>query len=150
MPSPSEYSPGDVVRYLLIQLGQGVYPSPTGRGDVWPVYKDKEAAQPDNLIKVTDTAGQDDGRTMPDGEPVAHFGFQVMVRAVDNPTGWAKANEIRTALAGVTRLVVAVDDQRYLVQAVVKIGQVLPLGEEVPVSKRNLFTLNALLSYRKL
>ena len=146
----TDHSPADIVRWLMVRAGVGTDPTVSG---AWPVWVSKEPTTPDNLIKVSDTQGVDGSRSMVDGDQIAWNGFQVMVRAVDHPTGWQKVNAIRTAFltdANFKRTVVTVEGQRYAVQAVVRVGQVIPLGEEKPVSSRNLFTLNAMLSYRKL
>lgn len=152
----TEHSPADIVRWLMVRAGVGSDPTtndnPVANAN-WPVWVSKEPTIPDNLIKVSDTQGVDGSRSMVDGDQIAWNGFQVMVRAVDYPTGWQKVSAVRTAFLtdpNFQRTVVTVAGVRYAVQAIVKVGQVIPLGEEKPVSSRNLFTLNAMLSYRKL
>ncbi len=142
-------SPAEIVRALLILLGLGTDPSPwsTGVGNPWPVIVEGEPNAPDNLLKVTDTVGHDDGRNMTEGEVNYHHGFQIKVRSSDHPTGYAKTDSIRTAIAtavGGTSVTVGV--HTYQVWCVAHIGPVLPIGKETPSSKRSLFTLNATLS----
>lgn len=138
-------SPAEIIRQLLIDLGLATAAS------TWPVFATGEPASPDNCITVTDTVGTSDGRSMIDGELYTHFGFQVRVRSTDHDTGWLKAAVIRTHLArSVYQRTVAMDIQRYFIQAITNIGQVLPLGKEVAVSKRSLFTVNATVPIRVL
>lgn len=142
------HSPADVVRWLLVALGLGTDPE---GGDSWPVFAAGEPDSPDNCITVFDTVGTDDGRVMVTGEAVRHPGIQVRVRAKNHATGWAKADAIRTALAQSVYLeAVAVGGNHYLLHSASKIGNVLALGKESPVSKRSIFTLNCQVSVKQL
>ena len=150
-------SPSDIVRQLLLTLGLGAiaaYANGAYTGQPWPIFAANEPASPDNVITVYDTTGQSDGRTMPDGEECTHYGIQLRVRAVDEPTGWPVANNLRNALA---RLVpspptgtnyVTLGPNNYTVWAFAGIGNVIPLGKETPSSARFLFTVNALVAIR--
>lgn len=141
-------SPADILRWLLVYLVQGTDPADA---DAWPVYVSSEPNQPDNCITVYDTQGQDDGRSMRDGELYAHPGFQVLVRSQDHVAGWQKATAIRTALAmEVLRLTLAVGPSTYLIQCISHIGQVLAIGKDAPSSKRSLFTVNGMVSVEQL
>lgn len=138
------FSPADIVRHLMINLNLGVLPSTRSSGDpTWPIFSDKEPSVPDDCITVKDTTGTSDGRRMVDGFPQAHFGLQVRVRAVDKNAGWRKAVAIRTLLSTSVRMTaVAIGSDTYNVAAVTHMGQVIPLGDETPQSKRKVFTLN--------
>lgn len=141
------HSPADVVRWLLIGLGVGTDPS---LSSAWPINADKEAATPDNVITIYDTAGRDDGRSMIDGELFYHYGLQVRVRAVDHVTGWPKADQIRVTMAQqVYGNSVTIGTSTYRVHCIAKIGEVLRLGQEVGSSKRSLFTINATVALRQ-
>jgi hypothetical protein len=141
------HSPADILAQVLVDIGQGSSPS-NNPLQAWPVYTTGEPNAPDNCITVKDTVGQDDGRTMPDGEPMFHPGFQIRLRATDEATGYAKANAIRTALSQILNRTVTIGSNNYFVNCVVRIGQVLPLGKDTPHTKRSLFTLNAMLVVR--
>ncbi len=146
-------SPAEVIRAVLIGLGLGSDPSSwsAGAGSPWPVLVEGEPNVPDNLIVVTDTTGQDDGRAMFDGELFTHYGFQVKVRSADHPTGWLRADLIRQQMAqDVYGLAVVIDSSTYLVWAITHIGNVLPLGKDVGSSKRSLFSINAMAPIRQL
>ena len=147
-----------VIRQLLLDLGLGVaasYSDNKYTGQAWPVFNDGEPASPDNCITVYETQGQDDGRDMISGEQMTHVGFQIRVRAVDQPTGRPKINTIRTGLStqvgygliGSQRYV-TVGSNRYTVWAIAGIGNVITVGKESPSSTRFIFTLNALAAIR--
>jgi hypothetical protein len=164
-------SPAEVVCALLVALGQGPdWPGlatdpdqtkPSDKPPSWPAFDGKEPGMPDNCITVRDTSGRAGGRTMIDGEQRYHYGFQVRVRAGGDLTqpdadiwklGWRKVTTIRAALAMTqyANLIVTYDGHNYDVHAVVGIGPALSLGYDNPQSKRELFTLNALLVFRQL
>ena len=148
------HSPSEVVRQLLVDLGLGVdgtWAANEYTGAAWPVSASGELDKPDNTITVYDTAGRGLGRGMAGGELNQNFGFQVRVRATTHRIGWVKADTIQRTLAEDVKLrQVNVAGTRYLVWAVVGIGQVLPIGTEVPKSKRKLFTLNAMATIKQL
>lgn len=136
-------SAADVIRHLLIQMGHGVLPSTRVVGTPWPISASKELPSPDETITVKNTQGSDDGRMMGNGRLVYHYGMQVRIRALDEQTGWVKAETLRAALAeSVKRTVVAVGANSYKVHAVTHIGPVIPIGDETPQSKRKVFTIN--------
>lgn len=135
-------SAADIVRVLLIDLGQGVRASTRGDGTPWPITTGKELPKPDEVITVKDTQGTDDGRIMIDGSLVYHYGLQIRIRSMDERTGYTKAETVRTALAAVRRRVATVNGSGYKVHAITHIGPVLPIGDEAPQSRRKVFTLN--------
>lgn len=141
-------SPSDILRYLIIDITEGSLPvagklyAPTD----WPVFNDVEPPLPDNCITTFDTTGTDDGRIMLTGEIVHHTGFQIRVRAQDKETGWLKANAIQISLMeSVRRVSLTINTRTYLIHCIAKMGDILSLGKESPTSKRNLFTLNAVM-----
>lgn len=142
------HSPADILRTALVALGQGTEPSSHG---AWPLFATGEPSSPDNAVTVFDTQGGSDGRAMGSGELFQHWGVQVRVRSVDHATGWHKTGAIRYALSTgcYQQGVVMTDSTTYLIHAVTNIGEVVALGKEVPSSKRNLFTLNAKVSVKR-
>lgn len=135
-------SPAEIVRQLLIDLNLGIFPI-AGSPLPWQAFVSGEPPSPDNCITVYDTAGTGDGRSMIDGEPFGHYGFQVRVRSKDYKTGWQKADAILTAMSAVLRRKVTVNSDVFFVQAITHISDIIPLGKEPSISKRNLFTINA-------
>lgn len=148
MPGALTHSPADVLRWLLIDLGQGSDPAD---GAAWPVFASAEPDSPDSCLTVYDTAGRDSGRSHPDGERAEHHGVQVRVRATSHREGYQKARAIALALdQDVYRDTVVIGDDAYRVWSVSRTGDVLVLGTNIPGSKRHLFTVNAVVSLRQL
>lgn len=133
------HSPAQIIQQMMIDLGEGTDGSPNNS---WPIFATVEPNDPDNCITVYDTQGTDDGRTMTDGRAEEHHGIQVRVRAYDHSTGYVKTKAIRNDFETLQNKQVSLDLQLYLVECVNKIGDVLPLGQDAPDSKRRAFTLN--------
>lgn len=141
-----DHAAGDIVRYLLINLGAGSLPesvtNPANR--VWPIYYPTEQDSPDNCITIQTTQGISTGRRMNDGKVTRNYGFQVRVRGTDDIVGLAKASSILEIMEETVKMnEVAIDSATYLVQAIVNIGDIIPIGTEAQ-SGRTLFTINAL------
>ena len=148
-------SPAKIIRKLIVDLGLATMPTQTPDADLWPAYYGKEPPKPDNCITVRTTDGGDYARVMVDGQILGPFGFQVRIRAKDEQTGWKKANDIQKGFAfNVLRRTVYIgptDNRRvYLIHAVSKIGDVLPIGADTPTSQRFIHTLNAVVNIRQL
>lgn len=147
------HSPADIIRAVLINRGLGSDPdlSPV---QSWPVYTGGEPNSPDNVITTFGTVGIDHGREMVNGEVLGPYGFQIRVRADSYQQGRDKIETIWEGLSelsgGVYNLTVNLSGDSYLVACIVRFGDILELGKEVPNSKRSLFTFNALINYRKL
>jgi hypothetical protein len=155
MPGVLTHTPAHVVRQLMVDLALGV--TPPGIVGQWPIFVRKEPDTPDDVITVYNTVGTDSGRTHFDGEVQEHHGIQVRIRGADEATAEAKTRAIHIALAQVFRVEVVVGSSTYLVQSIAQgsaIGLtgpagVNPLGYQPQVSKRSLFTINALVSVRQ-
>lgn len=142
------HSPADIIRRLLVTLGKGVLPS-AGTTSNWPIGL-VESDKPDNCITVYDTAGYQDGRLMVDGEQQEHPGVQIRIRSATRDVGYAKANAIAEALdKSVYDNALTIGSDEYLVHSVSRTGTVIDLGDEVGISKRRLFTINAVVTLRK-
>jgi hypothetical protein len=146
MPGVLLHSPADVIAQLLVEGGVGTDPAEDG---LWPVFATSEAVRPDNCITVYDTAGLDEGRDHSTLERAVHDGIQVRVRSVTPTVGFTKANVVALYLDAVQSMTVNLDGHRYVVNNVSRTGGVIPLGKDGPLGKRNLFTVNALVSLRK-
>jgi hypothetical protein len=131
---------------LLVELGLGEDPPSV----IWPIRVASEPDSPDNHITVFDTLGVTRGRTNPNGEVQLRHGFQIRVRSATHEVGYAKLNNIAIELDTVYQHVITIDASRYLVHAITQRGDIIPLGKEVPLAKRNLFTLNGFISVREL
>lgn len=148
MPGTLNHSPADIVREVLIQIGQGSDPD---LGDDWPVYESGEPDSPDNCVTVYDTQGRDDGRSMPDGERAEFHGIQVRIRSQTSKEGFVKARAMAIAMDTEVLLEeVDVDAYTYRVNSLNRTSDVLPLGKDSPGSKRSLFTINLVTSIRQI
>lgn len=140
------HSPGDIVRRALIAIGQGLDPPSTP----WPIYADAEPNSPDNVITVYGTSGNMDGRMMADGSWVVHHGIQVRIRSATPTAGFVKANAIAVAMdQSIYQQGITISGTSYLVHSISRKGEVIPLGKEEPGSKRNVFTINAVVVIKK-
>ena len=147
MSSSLDHSPADVVRWLLIDLSLGTDPGDEGS---WPIHASSEPDSPDNLIAVYDTAGVTGGRIQRTGETIEHRGIMVQVRGTGQPTAWAKAEAIKTALdESVDKSLVTVGSSDYIVYAITRHSGPVSLGRE-PSTNRFLFTINAVVALRQI
>lgn len=140
------HSQAEIVQQALRDLGFGTTPNAVP----WPVFCMKEPATPDNCVTTYNTQGTSDGRAMIDGELLDHLGIQIRVRGTDVPTVRAKLQAARTLIAGVYHQTVHVGSSAYFLRNFASIGQILYLGDESPVSKRQIGTLNATLAVDEL
>src|SRR4051812_21309002 len=102
MSLPLLHTAEEVLARAFIKLGLCAEPYAQSG---WPVYKGPGyPASPGEAVVVTGTPGAADGRLHNTGEAPVHYGVQVAVRAEDNPTGAAKAEALRQAMAESIRL----------------------------------------------
>lgn len=132
----------DIIRRMLVTLGQGTLPSANGS---WPIYAHNLPDTPDNAVVVYDTAGLLDGRSGADSVMEEHYGIEIMVRS-SGVTGYTKADAIAVAMDTVQNVSVTVDTTSYVVHAITRKSGVLKAGTETPTSKRYLFTVNAVVA----
>lgn len=147
------HSPAHIIRDLLVTLGLGTDPDDDGS---WPIFVSREPNTPDSVITLYNAASKSQGRRMVNGITVEHYGIQVRVRDASPTGGWVKANALAVALDQTIALDdVTVEDtdgtgsSTYKVYTVSRVGGILSLGKETPTSKRNLFTINALVALRQ-
>jgi hypothetical protein len=134
------HSPAEVIRQLLIDFDLGTLPSTNGE---WPVYSTREPDRKDQMIVTLDQLGFTSGRSMTSGASFDHHGIQIIVRAKDHRTGYARASRIReTLLRSVIRRTVVVDEVPYVVPCINKVSEVLTLGVDAPTTGRSRFSIN--------
>lgn len=142
----------DIVAQLLMDLGVGT--DPVDDLD-WPVFSTQEPDLPDDCITVYGTEGTKQGRNSFSGEVWMNPGVQLRVRSALPEKGGLKCKEIEEAIDGVYDRSVSLDPPTgtgtdvYLVHDVSRQGGAIPLGKESPSSRRNVFTINALVSLRQ-
>jgi hypothetical protein len=136
----TKHSPAEILQQLMkVAQAAGNVGDPT-----FQIYATLEPDLNDDTVTIYDTDGMSDGRSMIDGELWNHWGLQFRVRSSRHATTWTKANAIRNWLStGINMAVVLLGGSSYLVWCVTNIGQIIPLGKNVPQTKRSLCTINA-------
>lgn len=168
MPGLLLHSPARILMELLVDHGYGVDVDDDENG-AWPVFVSRSPDRPDNVIRVFDTAGVSHGDTQPDGERQEDYGFQIMIRAATHEVGYAKALAISVFLDALAREIVHIPElgtgsgtgtgtgtesgtgsafYEYLIHAVMRTTNVIAAGSDVPQGKRQVFTINGLVSLR--
>lgn len=138
------HSPADIVRYLLVDLARGSLPEDNTD---WPIFVSQEADSPDSCITVYDTSGIIEGRAQISGEIQEHYGIQIRVRAASPAVAYAKISEVSLWVdERIRNNLVLIDSSQYLVYAITRKGGINSIGKEVSASKRNLYTVNAIVS----
>ncbi len=120
-------SPADILRYSLI--GTGFCTDPTQNHD-WPGYVNYLPDVPDNAVMLTDIEGRMEGRIQRTGSIIEHPGIQIIVRALDQPTGWTKIRAICDQLDTVKKQLVPIGANTFTIVAVTRKGGIIPLGME--------------------
>ena len=140
------HSPADIIRYLLIELGQGTLPTDNG---TWPVFVSSEPNLPDQVITVYDTAGHYDGRSMRSGEMYTFHGMQLRIRGINHQDAFQKANDVAVAMdEQVNRMPITIDSSIYKIFGISRVSGPLNLGNEENTN-RILFTINAVAALRQ-
>ena len=149
MALPLLNSPADILRWLLIDMGLGSEPA-IPQVLPWPVFATNEPDEPENCLTCFDTEGQPDGRTQPDGEYQQHYGIQIRCRSGNHPTGYQQLQAIAIALdQTVNMATVLITPASYVVWVVDRRGDVIPIGKDVPKTKRSIFTVNVVAAIRR-
>lgn len=137
------YSPADIVRQLLVDLGLT-----EESGSSWPAYVSFLPELPHEAICVYDTAGNPDGRLMEDGTRIEHPGIQIRVRGRTYLDAWQKANSIALALDIMGQILIALYGMStYLIHNVSRTGTVISAGVDDRDDRRRYhFTINAVMT----
>jgi hypothetical protein len=142
-----EDSPAAVITAYLINEGK-MY---ADTSNTWPMYV---SSLPDG-INVVDNAGAaydtlpvKDGRLM-SGSLILHHGVQIKMRSVVYDDGWDKMQEIVSLLDTVVNELVTVGSNTYVISSISR-NPVFPLGVEPGTKRRNLFTVNLLVTMRQI
>jgi hypothetical protein len=149
MSLPLLHQTAKIVQALFVQKGWGTDPNASPLGP-WPVARGKELPSPDSTMTIYTTGGTDDGRSMIDGERFRHLAVQVRFRAQTDDDVCLKGEEVKRLMdEDCYQESVTVGAAVYFVQCFANVGDLLPLGDESPTSKRRLVTLNARVSLRR-
>lgn len=143
-------SPASILAaYIIDELEKMTDPSDK---DNWPLYI---SSMPDgtnvktNCGVIYDTTGTADGRLMIGLVPL-HPGIQLRIRASSYEVGYAKIEDIASALDEVTNESITIAAGEYEIRNVSRTSPVASLGLEEGTKRRYLFTVNFLLTIKKL
>lgn len=143
-----EHSPAELLRRSLVLGGLGVLRStnPTG---AWPIYVGHMPDAPDEAMCLYDTSGFAQGRVLHAGDPtlIEKPGIQLRVRAGGFRTGYAKVRALSRHLTDVYKQTVVLGADWYMIHAMHQTGTALAIGREPGGDRRELFTLNAVMTY---
>lgn len=135
-----DHKPSQIVRQLLIDLGEGT--NPADNSD-WPIYATTRVDSPDGIIAVRGSSSEKQGRDMNDGEVKERYLVQIVVRGANDTSMYAKASSILLALDKSVRLKnVVLGSTTYLVYAASRKSGPLALGREDETRGRVLCSLN--------
>ena len=132
------HSPAHILKTYLQAQGFGTDPPSEG---VWPTYVSSLPStdgDPDDALALYDTAGVLDGRIMRTGESVIHHGLQLRVRSRSYATAYQKIQEITADLDAVSRALVTIGSNSYIVQSITRTTGVISLGESELRGRRSL------------
>ena len=139
------HTPAYILRTRIINSGHG---TPSAENRSWPVYVDGEPNTPDNVITIRDTTNRDVGYNQYRKEMQEYHGVQVRIRAKDIPTGFPKFNALCQVLERYIHDTLIVGDITYTITSYVV--STTHLGREIAVSRRMLWTINAMLDLHQI
>ena len=140
-------SPASILAYYIInELAELTEPSD---GSTWPLWISHMQDKPSNAGAIYDTPGVIEQREMSGSVPT-HQGIQIRIRAVNYETGYAKIESIASALDEVFDESVEIGSEEYVFQNIGRSSPIVPLGIEEGTKRRFLFTINYLLTIRKI
>lgn len=145
---PLQHSAADVLAQALVDAGQ-LADSDTLQD--WTARVGSEPDTPDNVVTLYDTVGKGNGRSMVGGQDFTLYGVQIRVRSRTHAAGWRRASDVGTWLGeSLYQRQVTCGSVTYLIHCAASISEPTSLGKADPTSKRHLFTINLLVSYRAL
>ncbi len=115
----------------------------------WPLHISHLPDIKINCGAIYDTAGILDAK-LESGEVVEHPGIQLSIRSDDYETGFAKIEEITLALDDVNWDTIVIGGTTYLLQNISRTSPIVPLGSERGFQRRFVFTVNFLVTLRKI
>lgn len=147
-----DHSAANVIRHYLVGAGYGVLRTTTPSG-LWPIFTSRLPDSIDRAIMISNQSGLMDGRNLRTGQTITHPGLQVLIRDMSEEDGYDKAFAIATALDALKRETVVVNASTYIIQAVTRKGDIIPLGSGTQDTelerKRFVHTLNAIATIRR-
>lgn len=143
-------SPAFVLVSYIIEQMIGDMTDPVDDSD-WPLYVSYTSDTSDvktDLGVMYDTTPVKDGRFM-EGPVQQHYGIQLKIRSKDHIVGITKAEEISSVLDAVVNETITVGVYEYQIYNISR-GTVISLGSEPNTKNRRLFTVNFLVSMKRI
>lgn len=138
------HTPAYILRTRIINDGKGTV---ADENRAWPVYVDGDPNLPDNMITVRDTTNREVGYNQYRKEVQEQYGVQVRIRAKSVPVGFPKYNALVVAIERYINDTLIVDGVTYTFTSYV--SSHMFVGREMAVSRRPLWTINAMLIVRQ-
>ncbi len=140
-------TPASIIAYYIINtLGKMSDP---GSGSAFPLWVSHLQGKPSNAGAIYDVPGIIEQRQM-SGLVPTHQGIQIKIRAIYSEIGYAKIEDIASALDEVFDESVEIGVEEYVIQNIGRSSPIVPLGIEEGTKRRFLFTINYLLTMRKI
>lgn len=137
-------SPAQVLKKALIDAT--LFKEHTGTP--WPCFVNSMPDTPDMVACCIDTGAEKQGRILRTGEVIQKPAVQIQFRAKTFSDGWSKAKAVEAFLDALYELTVTLDAVNHVIHSVRRHNTVLPIGAEPGGTRRELFTLNILLTLR--
>ena len=135
--------------YIINEISASTNPNDNG---LWPLYTnympDGDDVQSD-AVAMYDTAGILDGRLMRTGEVITHPGLQLRLRSLGNQEGYAKIESVSLSLDNIAGETLVVSGSTFKILNMRKTTDIIPLGLERGTNRRFLFTVNYLVTLKK-
>jgi len=136
-------SPAAILANYVEEMEIAEYPALNA---VWSIFRGAMPDHPDNVVCFLDTTPVKDGRWMRTGEAERHYGVSVLVRSVNHTGGYAVCVRLGRVLDRLCNTEIIVDTKTYIVHNVSRVGSIGILGQEPGTKRRNLFSMNFLVS----
>lgn len=138
------HTPAYILRTRIINDGKGTV---ADENRSWPVYVDGEPNLPDNVITIRDTTNRDVGFNQYRKELQEQYGVQVRIRSKNIIVGFPKYNALVVALERYINDTIIVEGITYSFSSYV--ASDMFVGREIAVSRRPIWTINAMLVIRQ-
>ena len=147
-----DHSPAYIIKKYLV--GEGLLVEPGDSGD-WPAYvgilpDGKPDEVKNDIVACMDTSPVKDGRIMGTGENILHYGVQILLRSTAYNTGYAKMEALRASLESVNRDTIIISANTYRLENVTLTTGVVVVGQEEGSKRRELFSLNFLVTLKEI
>ncbi len=143
-------TPAVVLASYIIDQAIGSMTDPDN-GSAWPLYTSfmPDTGANTNCGAMYDTPGFKDGRLM-EGAVIQHYGIQLKIRSDTHVAGYNKADAVAVALDAIANATITIGANEYQIYNVSRASPVISLGAEPGTKGRQLFTVNFLVSLKRI